>query len=303
MHVSRLGLLSALAMLMAFCGAPAAQAATCNVTISNVSPIPIVIYDPFEGLTRTVNYNLDFTNVGPDSCSVGLAIASPVQAVPRSFKNGARELRYILEWPGGAVFSNSLTAPIGSVSVSSGKTKTVTLRVKVQAGLVAPAATYADLLTFRLFRVGSGPILQVGTDRTASAGAIVEARAQVNIAGASGSFGVPFALDRMDFGALTAGTAKSAIVQVRATSPVSINVTSQNLGKLKHKVLTGDAGIGYTLQLDGANVPLSSSFSLNRSPPVSLDGINYPMSVKIGDVTGRPSGDYQDTLTINVAPL
>ena len=58
------------------------------------------------------------------------------------------------------------------------------------------------------------------------------------------------------------------------------------------------------MQLDGASVDLSgSSTSLNRSPPISLDGINYPMNLQIGDITGRPAGEYQDTLTINVAPL
>lgn len=280
-----------------------AQAA-CNVSISNVSPIPNVVYDPFEGLARTVNYTVDFTNAGTDSCAVGLAIASPVQGVPRSFKNGSGELRYTLEWPGGAVFSNSLSSPIGAVSVSGGKTKTVTLRVRVAAGLIAPAATYNDVLTFRLFRVSPGPVAAIGTDRTASAAGVVEPRAQVNIAGASGAFGAPFALDRLDFGTLTAGAVRSAIVQVRATSPVSINVTSANLGKLKHVTLTTDPGVPYTLQIDGTNVPLGSAgTAINRSPPITLDGVNYPMSVLMGDVKGRPSGNYQDTLTVNVSPL
>jgi hypothetical protein len=51
-------------------------------------------------------------------------------------------------------------------------------------------------------------------------------------------------------------------------------------------------------------VPLgANASSLLRSPPITLDGVNYPMSVQIGDVKGRPSGNYQDTLTVNVAPL
>ncbi|MEQ1754253.1 MAG: hypothetical protein ABL973_08965 [Micropepsaceae bacterium] len=278
--------------------------AACNVSISNVSPIPNVVYDPFEGLARTVNYTVDFTNSGSDSCSVGLAIASPVQGVPRSFKNGSNELRYTLEWPGGAVFSNNITSPIGSISVSGGKTKSVTLRVRVGAGLIAPASTYADILTFRLFRVSSGPNVAIGTDRTASAAGVVEPRAQVNIAGASGAFGAPFALDRLDFGTLTLGAVRSAIVQVRATAPVSINVTSANLGKLKHVTLKTDPGVPYSLQIDGASVPLGSSgAAITRSPPITLDGVNYPMSVQVGDVVGRPSGNYQDTLTVNVSPL
>lgn len=306
MKRTKLGVLRALTISTLFAAFPVnAHATTCDVSISNISPIPNVVYDPFEGVARSVTYTVQFLNAGPDTCSVGLAISSPPPGAPRTFKNGTNELRYILEWPGGAVFANSMTSPLGTVAVTGGgNTKTVTLRVKVPAGLIAPAATYSDVLTFRAYRSGSGPLVQVGTDRTATAGAVVEARAQVNIAGTSGSFGTPFALDRIDFGTLATGASRNAIVQVRATSPVSITVGSQNQGKLKHKVLTTDAGVPYAMQLDGASVDLSgSSTSLNRSPPISLDGINYPMNLQIGDITGRPAGEYQDTLTINVAPL
>jgi hypothetical protein len=281
-----------------------ANAATCNVSISNISPIPNVVYDPFEGVARSVNYTVTFSNAGPDTCSVGLAISSPPVGTLRTFKNGTNSLRYVLEWPGGAVFANSITSPLGTVAVNAGGTQSVTLRVKVAAGLIAPAATYSDLLTFRAYRTGSSPIVQVGTDRTATAGAVVEARAQVNIAGTSGTFGSPFALDRIDFGTLASGTSRNAIVQVRATSPVSITVASLNHGRLKHKVLTSDSGVPYAMQLDGASVDLSgTSSTLSRNPPITLDGINYPMNLQIGTVTGRPAGEYQDTLTINVSPF
>lgn len=286
------------------CGLAAIPARACtSTTIASITPIPNVVYDPFEGLARTTTYNVNIANTGTTDCSVGIAISSPPPGAPRAFKNGTDEIRYVLEFPGGSVFQNSLTSPLGTLVVRAGQTRSVTLRVKINAGLIAPAGTYSDVLTLRLYRTGTGPLVQVGTDRTATAGALVEARAQVNIAGTSGTFGVPFALNSIDFGTLTTGSTKSAIVQVRATAPVSISVTSQNTGKLKHKVLTADPGVPYTMQLDGAAVNLSGPSSLNRSPPITLDGINYPMSLQIGDVTGRPAGNYQDTLTINVAPM
>ena len=286
------------------CGLAATPARACtSTTIASITPIPNVVYDPFEGLARTATYNVNIANTGTGDCSVGIAISSPPPGAPRAFKNGANEIRYVLEFPGGSVFQNSLSSPLGTLVVRAGQTRSVTLRVKINAGLIAPAGTYSDVLTFRLYRNGTGPLVQVGTDRTATAGALVEARAQVNIAGTSGTFGVPFALNSIDFGTLTTGSAKNAIVQVRATAPVSITVSSQNAGKLKHKVLTTDPGVPYTMQLDGAAVDLTGASSLNRSPPITLDGINYPMSLQIGDVAGRPAGNYQDTLTINVAPM
>ena len=223
MNSLKLGLSRALAaFILSAALAASSQAATCSVSISNISPIPNIVYDPFEGLARSVTYMVEFLNAGPDICSVGLAIASPAPG-PRAFKNGANQLRYTLEWPGGAIFTNNTSAPIGTISIpANGARRTVTLRVKVDAGLIAPAAAYTDTLTFRAYRAAAGPLVQVGTDRTTTAGATLEARAQVNIAGASGTFGTPFALDHIDFGTLAAGAARNAIVQVRATSPVSI---------------------------------------------------------------------------------
>jgi hypothetical protein len=282
---------------------PNAIASACELSISNISAIPNVVYDPFEGVARSANYSVEFRNAGATNCSVGLAIASQPAGATRTFANGANELRYVLEWPGGAVFVNSLTSPLGAVAVPAGGTKSVTLRVRVPAGLIAPAATYSGLLTFRAYRVAPGPSIAVGTDRTATAGATVEARAQVNIAGSSGNFGSPFALERMDFGALSAGSSRNAIVQVRATSSVAITIASQNRGRLKHTVLTSDAGVPYAMQLDGAAIDLgATSSTLSRSPPITLDGVNYPMNLQIGAVAGRPAGDYRDTLTVSVAP-
>jgi hypothetical protein len=84
---------------------------------------------------------------------------------------------------------------------------------------------------------------------------------------------------------------------------VKISVDSQNDGRLKHKVLPSDAGIVYVMRLDGTTLDLSSGpGELLRSPPVSLDGSGYPMQLQVGDVGGRPAGDYKDLLTITVSP-
>jgi hypothetical protein len=56
------------------------------------------------------------------------------------------------------------------------------------------------------------------------------------------------------------------------------------------------------MRLDNVAIDLQSSTTLHRAPGVSLEGSNYPILVKIGDVAGRPSGDYQDMLTITVSP-
>jgi hypothetical protein len=292
--------------VLALCAAalPAHATGTCNATIGAISAVPTVAYDPFDGVSRSVTFSVEFVNHGSADCSLSLAIASQATGSQRYFTNGGNKLRYIVESPGGSDYSNSIQQPRGSYSLSggNGKTKKIDVEVKVPAGLIAPAGTYNDLLKLRLYRnTGGGPVA-MGSDRTAAAAAAVEARAQVNIAGASSS-SWPFGVDRIDFSTLTNGETRSAIVQVRATSPVKIAVASQNHGKMKHKVLTADTGVLYSMRLDGALLNLSSGAAeLLRTPAVSLDGANYPMLLQVGDVSGRPAGDYKDLLTISVSP-
>ncbi|MCE9521904.1 MAG: hypothetical protein K8S25_05665 [Alphaproteobacteria bacterium] len=124
----------------------------------------------------------------------------------------------------------------------------------------------------------------------------------MNIAGASSSHFGSFGVDEIDFQTMTSGETREARVQVRATDDVSIEVASQYSGKLRHKILIADPGVPYTLRLDGTQMNLSGASSIIRNPPVSLDGASYLMQLKLGDVTGRPAGKYQDMLTITVSP-
>lgn len=280
--------------------APAfASGSPCNAQIGTISPIPTVAYDPFDGVAVSVTFQVQAVNNGPDACTLALAIESQGAGSQRTFNMGAKKLRYRVETPGGSDYENDIEEPRGSIQLGGGKTKTIDVVVKVPAGLIGPAGTYTDTLKFRLYRAGGGAL---GSDRTANAAAIVEERAQVNIAGASG-YSHPFGVDRIDFQTLTEGEMKNAIVQVRATTAVAIVVQSQNQGRMKHEVLNADPGVPYSMRLDGTNVNLAAaSDTVLRSPPVSLEGVSYPMLLKVGNVAGRPAGEYQDLLTITVSP-
>jgi len=285
--------------------APAHGDRSCSAKLGTIAPVPSLPYDPFDGVARNVSFAVEVINTSSDDCQVSLAIASQNSNTQRAFKMGAQKLRYGVETPSGSTYPNSLTQPLGATSLpgGQGKRKTITVVVKVPAGIIAPAGAYADVLSVQLFRNGNGSGTALGSARTLNAAAVVEARAQINIAGASGvSSSSSFAVDRLDFGTLSSGEQKNAFVQVRTTKEVTFTVRSQNLGKLKHQTLTSDPGIAYTMKLDGVNVDLSSAATLHRAPAVSLDGTSYPLSVKIGDVGGRPSGNYKDLLTITVSP-
>lgn len=272
---------------------------SCNVTMGPVSAVPTVFYDPFDGVSASVIFTVEAINNLETPCTLALAVASSGASSNRYFRSGANKLRYKVETPGGDDYANDINQPRGSHALAggAGKTKIITVKVKVPSGLIAPAGPYSDLLTLRLYRAGGGAL---GLPREITANAVVEGRAQVNIAGASGSWGA-WSVDELDFHTLNTGEMRSARVQVRATTGVTIKVVSQNKGKLKHKTLA--AVVPYALKLNNVAMVLDPGpAQTDVSPPVSLDGTSYPMVVTIGDVSGRPSGSYKDLLTITVTP-
>jgi hypothetical protein len=272
---------------------------SCNAVIGTIAAIPTVVYDPFDGVSASVIFTVEAVNQSSEACNLSLAIASAGSSSNRYFKMGGNNLRYVVENTEGDDYENDIGEPRGwhSLQGGVGKTKLITVRVKVPSGLIAPAGNYSNTLSFKLYRAGGS---SMGTVRTATANAIVEERAQVNIAGASGSWGA-WSVDELDFNNLNTGETRSARVQVRATTGVTIHVVSQNKGKLKHKTLA--ALVPYALKLNNVTMVLDPGpAETDVSPPVSLDGSSYPMVVTIGDVSGRPSGTYKDLLTITVTP-
>jgi hypothetical protein len=284
----------------------APAAAACNATISSFGVTPVIVFDPFQGVPAGVDLNITFVNGGNDPCALSVAVASQTPGSQRILSDGADQLIYTVKLPDGSQFINDDNSPLGAVSLPGGPGKqvTLTLKLEVPAGQIAPTGTFTDLMTIRTFDVTGAPVV-LGGDHTETVFTAIAARAQVNIAGTSGSFGAPFGLDHIDFGNLSVGEVRNAYVQVRSTGPVTITVLSANNGSLLHTVLgAATPGVPYSLNLDSQNAPLrSGSFSLVRSPPITLDGISYPMSIQIvGPVNGLVAGQYEDTLTINVIP-
>ncbi len=284
--------------------APDAARAACNATIQSIEPVPTIVYDPFDNDTETEDFKVTIRNNGNDACTVSLAVAGTAAGSQRYYTSGASQLPYQAETPDGIPYPNNISAPLGATALpgGNGKEKEIKVQLRVQAGLIAGAGTYADTLSFRLFDVGGATPVALGTLRTAPADARIEARAQLNIAGTSGSFGA-FELDEIDFGALATGSTRNAVVQVRATRPVAITLSSENNGQLKHESLPAATGVPYALQLDGTGVDLTAGLWLmGRTPALNLNGTNYPMTVTIVDTAGRAAGAYKDRLTITVMP-
>lgn len=282
-----------------------ATADPCNATLTQTSAAPSITYDPFDGTPGDTTLNVEIVNASDEPCTVALAVGQVSGGAERLFTNVAAKLRYLVKQQG-AELANDLSSPSGLAVVDGGvgKRQTLSFSIEVPAGQIAPAGTYTDVVQLRAFDLTGGRRSQLGPDRAIQATVVVQPRAQVNIAGASGAFAGRFGVGRIDFGQMEDGAERNAFVQVRATSPVTITLSSQNRGRLLQKVLRDQVlGVPYTLRLDGTPIDLvSGSSSLTRTPPIALEGASYPLSIRLGDVTGRRAGEFQDLITIDVTP-
>ena len=161
---------------------------------------------------------------------------------------------------------------------------------------VLPPGDYTQVL---IVAVNSGPISPALQTRGAF---LVRAlsRAQVNIAGASGTFGSS-ALDVIDFGTLITGKQRRAFVQIRANSAVNITISSKNRGVMRNESFSDAAPIPYSMVLDERPVSLDSVTQIPFSPPSTVDGISLPMDLTVDDADNKMAGRYSDIITIDVS--
>ena len=287
-------------------GAAAPAAAACNATVVGGSPEPVVVYDPFAGIARSEDLSIRFVNLGETACTLAISVTSERPGNEREMSRGGASLPYRIETLDGRELPNDANAVVGSVLLPGGRGQQAAfvVRIKVPAGVIAPAGDYEDELTIRAFSVEGGRA-RLGREIEREVRTRIVSRAQVNIAGSSGSFqGSPFALEQIDFGTLQTGAIRNAFVQVRATAPVSITVSSRNAGALEHATLGASARVPYAASLDGRELTLAAGpTTIARRPSMTLDGESYPLTLRItGAVDQLPAGDYRDILTVNVVP-
>lgn len=121
------------------------------------------------------------------------------------------------------------------------------------------------------------------------------------VMGLKGEFQRSNGIARIDLGELTPGPKElSAVLYVLSTGGYRVSVGSANEGRLR--LGTTEWYVDYELAVGDRQMDLSTPDSFEVvSRRARLD--DYPLSVQIGDVSGRRAGDYSDVLTFTVAAL
>jgi hypothetical protein len=269
-----------------------ARAEVCsNPILSGVSPTGGALLDLFESGTLPVRFHVSI-NADNKACTIGLAISG------RSFQQGGNTVLFLLKGISG---SPSFTDDVGSPSIvnvpSDGQ---VELQAVLNGPVFAPAGEYSAPLQLQLFNNGAS----VGSPYTYNLPLSVKAKAQVNIAGSSGSFGGAGTVDKVDFGELETGENRTVYVQLLSNADVDVSFSSLNGLKLQHvDPARQQTPISYTAVFNGSSLPLTSpgaSYKVRRSADTSLSGSSLPLTLTVGTVQDNIAGTYQDIITIDV---
>lgn len=298
-------LLITLAICVAAQDAMAKPGADCDVAIQPSSNLVRMFYDPFERDLAPSFITLTITNKADDKCQLALSIDSRGPRAERRLVNGSSSLGYEVSREG-RLLENETGAPQVQLPLQSGKSgeTQVELRFRIRDGDFVPAGEYTDEMVVRLYQIGAGPPRQISPETVLRVSALVPARAQLNVAGSNTRVFGANPAGGIDFGELKNGAEREAFIQVRATSPVILRLSSANQGQLRHANFgESTAGVPYALSVDGNSVALGSGpVQLFRDPSSAFRPESYRALFTIVDATGKPAGLYRDVLTISVEP-
>jgi hypothetical protein len=106
----------------------------------------------------------------------------------------------------------------------------------------------------------------------------------------------------MDFGTMDPSETMLADVIIESTAAYSIDVLSQNGGRLKHTTVA--EYVVYTFSFNGSPVTLTQGISSNLVSNATKSfnpGDLYPIDIQLAPTIGFiPAGDYTDNLTFTI---
>lgn len=278
--------------------ATAGPAAACQLQFADLTVGPSAVYRPFDGRSATIALELSFSpdDAVQDCADLQIAVRSTFGAL----RSGSSELVYELDGASsGAIDHRSgAPAPLSGLEEGAGRARRIDLTVASQQ--LAPPGSYADTFVVDLRRGD-----EVLDTRTVDVALDVAGQSIVQVSVAGGSYSSSAAID---FGVLEQGESRDAFLRVGSNSAYNISITSDNNGRMVHQDPdVASAEISYLSYLGGAALDLQSV----ASAPFffSSDGLNdrglevHRLNFIIGDVSGRPAGEYLDTVRIRVTAL
>lgn len=280
-------------------GTGAAQAG-CLLTIDPAQDQWVVPYDPFtsDGVER--QFDVAVVNVGDTPCSGAIRVDLRGEQFGLTPVEGGDRVAYVLVEDRAGT---DVTPRAGqsarrldrrSVNLAPGDRTLLRFTFAAAPQEVLSSGLYSQDVFLSLEDSNGVPM----GERPVTLGVQVASAA---VMGLKGEFQRSNGVARIDLGELTPGQKPlSTSLYVLSTGGYRVTVRSENEGRLR--LGTSDWYVNYALGVGKEAMDLSGedSFSVQSHRARADD---YPLSVRIGNVTGKRAGDYSDTLTFTVAAL
>ena len=124
-------------------------------------------------------------------------------------------------------------------------------------------------------------------------------QAQINIAGADGTFNKNTYMDAIDFGEAEIGQSRRVFIQSRSNAMATMTIRSDNGGVMKHAD-RGDATIGYKAVFDNQEIDLQSPYVIPNLSSTNLDGSSQALDLTIESLNTPYAGQYSDRIVIEI---
>jgi len=283
---------------MVLAGQASAQA-KCDLTIDPGSDQWIIRYNPLEDDAAVRDFDLALVNTGATPCNGRFSVSLRGEAFGLGTPGSSVRVPYAMQ---DAQSGADLTPRSGSSGIIRGPQIQVPREGRELARIRVAVRPPANLTYGRYTQVAYIALQaangEVHAERPVT---LVLEAAPAAIIGLKGEFTRQNGIPTISLGDLTQGTrALNTSVYVHSTAGYRVSVTSLNLGRLRQ------AGtnwyINYGLQMGTRQVNLTAPYSFDV---VSAQARNddYPLTVQIGDTTGKRAGDYSDILTFTVAAI
>lgn len=271
----------------------------CELSIQPALDQWVIRYNPLEDEVAQRSFDVLLVNNGK-TCNGDILASLQGEAFGLTAPGGASRVRYTLvDVDYGGV---DITPRTGESAHRNGNS------ISIKKGEQKPAR-----ITFAAFPdagVAQGRYTQVANLMVEHADGTIHATRPVTLVlelaaaaaiGLKGEFSRPNGTPVIDLGELTEGprTLNTALY-VHSTGGYRVSVSSANRGRLRQGATAWY--VDYNLKVGAQNINLQGVDTINVVSNTARKD-DYPLTVGIGDVSGKRAGEYSDTLTFTVAAI
>lgn len=276
--------------------------AQCEPEVASSPGDVTIAYDPFRPTNATERIELVLNNPTEEPCSLELVITS-LQGEPINGLTLGEGLQLRFRNSDIPHSETAIRPGVYPVTLPASSRTSVGLDLVVVQDAVLAPGRYDTTVRLDFRRLNETAPAMDPFELTVSVTS--EARAQVNLAGAAGSFGASgSSVETVDFGPMETGATRRVYLQLRSNGPARLTFTSENKGYLRRLPQEDTMpSAPYTLSVEGAPLDLSAPAAIDVEPPRTIDGVSQALDLTLGDVSALPAGEFRDFIYIDVDPL